>query len=459
MDVKIHNTLTRKKEIFTPIKKGVVSMYNCGPTVYNYAHIGNLRAYVFADILRRMFEYNGFEVKQVINITDVGHLTSDEDEGEDKLEKTAISTGKTAQEIAKLYTEAFLSDLESLGIDTDKIIFPKATDHIDEQVELIKKLEEKGFTYKTSDGIYFDTSKLPNYGELARIDVKGLKEGARVKVVSDKKNITDFALWKFSKPAEKRQQEWESPWGVGFPGWHLECSAMSMKYLGNHFDIHTGGIEHIPIHHTNEIAQSEAAEGCKFVNYWMHSNFLNVDGEKMSKSLGNIITLKTLAEKGFSPLVYRYWLLTAHYSTPVNFTWDALGGSQKAFEKLCNHVIEYKNNGKINKEYQIRFHEYINNDLDTPKAIALLWELVKDTTISDADKKATILDMDKVLGLGLKNIKQEIIPDNILQLVKERKKAREEKNWEKSDEIRNKLKELGYEVEDTNEGYKISKIK
>ncbi len=459
MDVNLYNTLTRKKEIFTPLKKGVVSMYNCGPTVYDYAHIGNLRAYVFADILRRMFEYNHLEVKQVINITDVGHLTSNEDEGEDKLERSANLADKTAQELAKFYTETFLSDLEALGINISKIEFPKATEHIDEQIELIENLEKKGFTYKTSDGIYFDTSKLSDYGKLAQLNIKGLKEGARIKAVSDKKNITDFALWKFSKLEEKRQQEWDSPWGVGFPGWHLECSAMSMKYLGEHFDIHTGGIDHIPVHHTNEIAQSEAVTGKPFVNYWMHSNFINVEGEKMSKSLGNITTIEDIVKKGPTPLAYRYWLSTAHYRTLVNFTWETLVGAQTALDKLYNHIIEYGDNGEINKEYQTKFHGYLNDDLDTPKAIALMWELVKDDSVLDADKKVTMLDFDKVLGLGFENIKPEIIPDGILELAKGREEAREAKDWNRSDELRDKLKELGYEVNDTDEGSKLFKLK
>ncbi len=459
MDVEIYNTLTRKKETFIPIEKGSMSMYNCGPTVYSFAHIGNLRTFVFADILRRVFEYNNFEVKQVVNITDVGHLTSDGDEGEDKLEQSAHSTGKTAQEIAEFYTKAFFDDLMLLGIDTGKIIFPKATEHIVEQIQLIKKLEEKGFTYKTEDGIYFDTSKLSDYGKLARLDIAGLKEGARIKMTAGKKNITDFALWKLSKSKKERQQEWESPWGVGFPGWHLECSAMSMKYLGEHFDIHTGGIDLIPTHHTNEIAQSEAVTGNPFVNYWMHSNFINIDGKKMSKSLGNILVLTDLIKKGFNPVVYRYWLLTAHYSTLVNFTWETLIGAKTALEKLHKHFSEYENKGEINKKYQTKFHKYINDNLDTPKAIALIWELIKDDTVSGADKKATILDMDKVLGLGFTDIKKETIPDNILHLVKEREKARVSKNWEKSDEIRDELKKLGYEVEDTNIGSRITKIK
>ena len=434
-------------------------MYNCGPTVYDYTHIGNLRSYVFADILRRMLEYNGYKVTQVINITDVGHLTSDEDTGEDKLEESARRAHKSAQEIAEFYTESFFRDLAVLGIDIRNIIFPKATDHIKEQIELIKKLEEKGFTYQTSDGVYFDTSKLSDYGKLAQLDVEGLKAGARVEPTGEKKNITDFALWKFSKSGEKRQQEWESPWGVGFPGWHLECSAMSMKYLGEYFDVHTGGIDHVPVHHTNEIAQSESATGKPFVNYWMHNEFINIDGEKMSKSLGNIITLKNIEEKGFFPLAYRYWILTAHYRTLVNFTWEALGGAQTALDKLYDHFLEYGDKlGEVNKEYKIKFIKYVNDDLDTPKAIALLWGLVKDGNISDSDKKSTMLDFDKVLGLGFAGVKPEVIPEDILKLVKEREEARKAKNWEKSDMLRDIIRKKRFEVLDTDNGPKVKKI-
>jgi len=459
MDIKLYNTLSREKEVFIPLKSGHVSIYNCGPTVYDYAHIGNLRSYIFADVLRRVFEYNGYKVTQIINITDVGHLVSDEDEGADKLEESSSKLGKPAQEIAVFYTQEFFKDLTSLGVGIENITFPKATEHIKEQIDLIKKLEEKGFTYKTLDGVYFDTSKLSDYGKLARLDIKGLKAGARVETIGEKRNITDFALWKFSNPEEKRQQEWESPWGVGFPGWHLECSAMSMKYLGEHFDIHTGGIDHISVHHTNEIAQSESATGKTFVNYWMHNEFINVDGEKMSKSIGNIITLNDIIKKGFSPLAYRYWLLTAHYKTLVNFTWDALTEAQTTLDKLYNHFLEYGDDvGKVDEKYKAEFNEYINDDLNTPKAIALLWELVKDDAISDADKKATMLDFDKVFGLDLAKIKPEIVPEDILTIVREREEARNNKDWNKSDELRDEIHKKGFEVLDMENGSKVKKI-
>lgn len=464
-DIILQNTLTREKEIFKPIKDKKVGMYNCGPTVYGAPHIGNLRSYVFADMLRKMFEYNGFEVTQVINITDVGHLVSDEDDGDDKVEKAAKRAGKTAEEITSFYTEVFFSDLKSLNIDTKNTIFPKATEHINEQIDFIKTLEEKEYTYKTSDGIYFDTSKFSSYGTLAMLDIKGLKEGARVKKINEKKNITDFALWKFSpensNTEEKRQQEWESPWGIGFPGWHIECSAMSEKYLGEQFDIHTGGIDHVPVHHTNEIAQSESVTGKQHVNYWMHNNFVNVDGEKMSKSLGNIITLKDIRNKGFSPIAYRYWLLTANYDTLVNFTYEALDGANTAFSKLQKYITEYSkdDNGVVEKGYKEKFCKYINDDINTSRVIALIWELVKDNNVSDKNKKATILDFDKILRLGLADTQakqEEIIPEKVQELAERRAQARATSNWQESDSLRNEINKLGYEIKDTDEGAEIS---
>lgn len=471
----LYNTLTRKKEEFKPLQEGAVGMYNCGPTVYNYAHIGNLRAYVFADILRRTLEYRGYKVNQVVNITDVGHLVSDADEGEDKMEKGARLSGKTAREIAEFYTAAFFEDLEKLNIEK-ATMYPKATDHISEQIALIQKLEEKGFTYKTSDGIYFDTEKFPQYGELAGLNIEGQQEGARVEVNPEKRNSSDFALWKFSGD-EKRQQEWPSPWGVGFPGWHIECSAMSMKYLGETFDIHTGGIDHIPVHHTNEIAQSECATGKKFVNYWLHSGFVTTqDGKggtcgKMAKSEGNFIRLISLEEQGISPLAYRYWLLTAHYKKTINFTWETLEGAQVALIKLHEIFRTLEGNGaEADAGYLARFTEALDDDLDTPKAIALLWELVKDANIKN--KKATLLEFDKVLGLGLSlpkdkletlqiivhdNISAEDVPILVQNLLMEREIARTKKNWEKSDALRDEIARMGYKVIDTDTGTQVKK--
>ncbi|MBI5004738.1 MAG: cysteine--tRNA ligase [Candidatus Lloydbacteria bacterium] len=457
----LYNTLTRKKETFEPLTQGYVSMYHCGPTVYNYAHIGNLRAYVFADTLRRMFEYENFKVNQIINITDVGHLTSDADEGEDKVEKSAKREGKSAQEITSIYIRAFYHDMDMLNIErADK--YPRATEHIPEQIALIKKLEAGGHAYRTSDGIYFDTSTFPEYGALAQLDIEGLKEGARIEKNPEKRNVTDFALWKFSpKDGAKREQEWESPWGLGFPGWHIECSAMSMKYLGETFDIHTGGIDHIPVHHTNEIAQSESSTGKPFVHYWMHSGFVNVPEGKMAKSTENFIRLKTLVEKGISPLAYRYWLLTAHYTKTINFTEDAVKAAQTALEKLYRNVVGYKDGGSINSPYQKRFAGIVSEDLDTPRAIALVWELVKDDSISSADKKATLLDFDRVLGLDLTRAKEhtaeEPIPEEIKKLAEERESARKSGDFAKADELRKKIASLGYEMSDTKDGFSIKK--
>lgn len=463
--IKLTNTLSGEKEIFKPIHQGKVGMYNCGPTVYDYPHIGHARKYTFDDVLRRMFEFNGYDVNQVMNITDVGHLVSDGDEGEDKIEKGAKRENKTAQEITKHFADAFFDDLRALNIkaELDKDVeakTPWATHHITEQINLIEILEEKGYTYKTSDGVYYDTSKFADYGRLGNIDIAGLKEGARVEVNQEKRNITDFALWKFSKPEEQRQQEWESPWGKGFPGWHIECSAMSLRYLGETFDVHTGGIDHIPVHHNNEIAQSEAATGEKFVNYWIHENFLNIENTKISKSLGNGFRIKDLIERGINPLAYRYWLLTAHYSTQVNFTWEAVEAAQTAYTRLIEAIAELGNEvGSIDKKYLDHFTEYINDDLDTPKAVALMWDLVKDQSIHPTIKKSTLLEFDRVLGLKLDAASHIEIPAEVELIVQEREKARQNKDFRKSDELRDKIAALGFEVKDTPQGAKVYPIR
>lgn len=476
MAIKFYNTLTNQTEEFKPRKESAVTMYNCGPTVYDFAHIGNLRAYIFGDSIKRVLRYNGYAVKQVINITDVGHLTSDADEGEDKIESGAKREGVKVKDVVKKYTNAFFDDLKKLNIDTDSIIFPKATEHIGEQIAFIQTLDEKGYTYKTSDGIYFDTSLRPDYGKLGNIDIKGLKEGARVKK-GEKKHPTDFALWKFSPlpddGREKRQQEWDSPWGVGFPGWHIECSAMSMKHLGKQVDIHTGGVDHIPIHHNNEIAQTESVTGKQFVNYWMHNEFITIDGQKISKSIGNTIYLQNIIDRGFSPLSLRYWFLTAHYRTQANFTWEALEGAQTALFKLHKHFVEEygKADGVINKEYKEKFDAFINDDLNIPQAIALIWDLIKDESISKENKHTTLLSFDEVLGLGLDHSNKKLVellsgkgeklqvgklPKEIKELVDDREKARKEEDFEKADQIRDDLKDKGYEIEDTDKGPEIS---
>jgi cysteinyl-tRNA synthetase len=474
--IKLYNTLTRKKEVFKPISDKKVGLYTCGPTVYLFAHIGNLRTYIFEDILKRVLEYNGFEVKHVMNITDVGHLTSDADTGEDKVEKEAKKEKKTAWEIADFYTLAFKNDLKLLNI-REPNIWVKATDTIKDQVELIKILEEKGFTYHLPDGIYFDTSKIKDYGRLAGKKPRQLKAGARIKMVSGKKNPTDFALWKFTPSGVKRQMEWDSPWGKGFPGWHTECVVMSAKNLGIPFDIHTGGIDHIAIHHSNEIAQAEAAYGKNLARFWLHGEFLilkegNPEGKpaasygaKMAKSLGNVVILKNLIEKELNPLAYRYLCLTTHYRSKLNFSWEILESAQNALENIYQKTAEIKENietGEIRKniikQYQEKFFGFINDDMDMPKALALSWDIVKSTKLSSEEKYKLLIDFDKIFGLDLEKIKKEEIPSEIKKLAEERKKYRKEGNWKKSDEIRKEIQELGWQVEDTKGGPKLKAI-
>jgi cysteinyl-tRNA synthetase len=451
--LKLYNTMSRKKEIFKPLIDNEVRMYSCGPTVYWYQHIGNMRSYIFVDTLKRVLLYNGYKVKHVMNITDVGHLTSDADEGEDKIELAAKREKKTAKEIAEFYTKVFLEDLKKLNIILPDILC-KASEHIKEQIELIKKIEEKGFTYRTSDGIYFDTSKLEDYGKLARLNKKGIIAGKRVPL-KEKRNPTDFALWKFSEKPGIRQQEWDSPWGIGFPGWHIECSAMSSKYLGEQFDIHTGGEDHIHIHHTNEIAQSEVAFGKKpWVKYWMHCAFLTFKGEKVSKSKGGLYTISELEKMGFHPLAYRYFVLNAHYRKPLEFSLDFLKEAQESYFKLKSLIQDEKDDSKINKKYLSEFENYINDDLNTPKAIQVLWKFVKDKKAEG--KIRTIKKMDEVFGLDL--VKEEEIPKEILELVKKRDELRKKGKFEDADKIREELKRMGYILEDTKEGTKIKRI-
>jgi cysteinyl-tRNA synthetase len=469
---RIYNTRSRSLEEFSPLVPGKVAMYNCGPTVYNYAHIGNLRAFVFADILRRSLEWNGYAVQQVINITDVGHLVSDGDDGEDKMVVGATREGKSIEEIIAQYSNAFYDDLAALNVLAaanrgQETSFPRATHHIDEQIALIDQLHEKGYTYTTSDGIYFDTSKFPSYADFAHLDVAGMQAGARV-LVGEKKHPTDFALWKFS-PTDgvQREQEWDSPLGIdrkGFPGWHLECSAMAMKYLGETIDIHTGGIDHIPVHHTNEIAQSECATGKTFARYWMHSAFMNVDGQKMSKSLGNTYTLKDLAAHGVSPLAFRYWLLTAHYRTQVNFTWEALDGARNSLIRLENFVAGLGNDiGIPDQTYLSAFQSTISDDLNTANGIAQIWNLMKDESVLTSNKKATLLEMDKCLGLDLSRVKTSDTllsdaPDEVHEAFRLRNEARLRKDFAESDRLRDEIARLGYNVKDTSDGQVLSKL-
>ena len=466
--IKFRNTLSRKIETFAPIEGSEVKMYTCGPTVYGRAHIGNMRAYIFADVARRVLEYGGYKVKQAMNITDVGHLTSDADEGEDKLQKSAREQKTTAWEISKKYTAQFLEDASKLNIQPVHILC-KATDHISEQIELIKRLEANGFTYITSDGVYYDTSKFPRYGDLARLDVEGLQAGARIEM-GEKRNKTDFALWKFSKPKEKRDMEWDSPFGKGFPGWHIECSAMSMKYLGETFDIHTGGIDHIPIHHTNEIAQSEGATGKKFVNYWLHSDFLVMsDQEKMSKSLGNVINLGTLEEKGIDPLAYRYLCLGAHYRKRLLFGEEILTNASNSFGRLKRKLLELKENvgdaqfreteSPTRRRYLAKFRSEVFNDLNTPQALATMQDMLRDNSLSDVDKYGLSMDFNKVFGLGLDKIQPEKLDmdKEIQTLLEKRENARKNRDWGGADEIRKEIYNSGFVIEDTPKGSRLKK--
>ncbi|HKZ49474.1 MAG TPA: cysteine--tRNA ligase [Candidatus Nanoarchaeia archaeon] len=468
--LKIYNTMSRKKEVFKPLADKKVGLYTCGPTVYWYAHIGNLRTYIFEDILKRVLLYNGYKVKHVMNITDVGHLTSNADTGEEKMELAAKREHKSAWEIAKFYESTFFKDIEKLNIIKPDIVC-KATDHIKEQIDLIKKLEKKGFTYVIKDGVYFNTAKLKDYGKLAKLDIRGLKAGARIEVVPGKKRATDFALWKFSPQDKKREMEWDSPWRKGFPGWHIECSAMAMKYLGETFDIHCGGIDHIPVHHTNEIAQSEAATGKKFVNYWLHGAFLQLKEGRMGKSEGNIILVDNLEEEGFDPLAYRYLVLTSHYRSALVFTKENLRAAQTALDRLRDSVKrlqEIKTPGKkegLSKlilHAQEEFERAVNDDLEMPRALATINEFMHsinkhmDVKLIDKARAQKILELlykfDSVLGLKLGEVKKEKLSKEILDLIKKREEARQKKDFKTSDKIRDLLKEEGIILEDLDSG-------
>lgn len=465
-EIRIFNTMGREMQVFQPIKKGLVKMYCCGPTVYAYAHIGNYRTYLFEDMLRRMFEYNGYKVEHVMNITDVGHLTSDEDFGEDKVEISARKSGKTAWDLVKVYEKAFLDDLKKLNIKTPNFL-PRATDHIHEQIEMVKKLEENGFTYKTSDGLYFDVSKLGDYGKLSGQKIEEKQEGARVEVNKEKRNPSDFALWKFTPDGQKRQMEWDSPWGKGFPGWHIECSAMSTRYLGNKFDIHCGGVDHIAVHHENEIAQTEAANGHSGVKYWMHGEFMMVDGKRMGKSEGNAYLISDFEKKGIDPTAYRYLNLGTHYRVQLNFTWESLLAAETALKRLRNKVstlmkaVDVINVDQINQEMKDKFWEAINNDLNLSEALSYVWELIK-SDLSDESKIATIRDFDEVLGLDLLqaptgSIDSEDIPAELKDLLKKRAEARRNKDFALSDSLRDAIQDIGYMVKDTSEGQILEK--
>ncbi len=458
--IKLYNTLTRKKEEFKPIKKKKVGLYTCGPTVYDYAHIGNLRTYIFEDILKRVLIYNDYKVNHVMNITDVGHLTGDRDMGEDKLEKGAKREGKAAWEIAEFYTKAFKEDIKKLNILEPNIWSSAASDeNIEKQIELIKILEDKNYIYKTSDGVYFDTSKFKDYNKLSHLKLDELKEGARVEKNEEKKNSTDFALWKFSPKDSQRQMEWKSPWGIGFPGWAIECSAISMRHLGDQLDIHCGGIDHINIHHTNEIAQSEAATGKKFFNYWMHGAFLNIEGgKKMAKSEGNFLTVENaLIKKDVNPLVYRFATLQTHYRKPMEYSEESIKNAENGLNHLYNQVRGLgKSKGEINKDFQEKFSSAVNYDLNMPRALAVIQEILK-SDLKNEDKLATVLDFDRVLGLAFDELENEEVPESVEKLANERLKARNNKNWEESDRLRDEILKLGWIIEDTKDGYELKK--
>ncbi len=455
-ELKLFNTLTRSSQVFEPIVNQRVGLYACGPTVYDRASIGNLRAYVGVDILRRLLEQLGYKVNHVMNITDVGHLVGDMDMGEDKMEVAVKREQKTAWQIAEEYTKLFVDDIAKLNILAPETM-PKATDHIAEQISMIQAIEAKGFTYKTSDGIYFDTAKLPTYGKLSRQKAEDKQAGARVEVNDEKHSPSDFALWKFSPEGEQRQMEWESPWGKGFPGWHIECSSMSEKYLGLPFDIHTGGIDHIAVHHENEIAQAQAARGVIEANFWLHNEFLLVDGGKMSKSLGNTYSLDDLEAKGISPLAFRYFILGAHYRSPLNFTWESAQAAQNALNNLIDVVRTWDKPTSSDKTLVSKFMSTVADDLDTPGALALLWKVVGDEGVASSVKAATVLEFDKVLGLKLAdNVSRPlIIPTEVQALLDARMYAREAKDFAKSDELRDKIANLGFIVEDGQNGQSL----
>lgn len=461
MDIKLYNTLTKKKEIFKPLNKKEIKIYSCGPTVYKDATIGNMRTNIFMDTLRRVLKYNGYTLKHAMNITDVGHLVSDGDEGEDKMIKSASEEGKTPLEIAEFYTNRFLKDLKDLNIDMPEIIC-KATDHINEMIEFVKGLMEKGYAYETSTAIYFDVDKLDEYGILSGINLEEQKAGARVELDKEKKNSYDFALW--IKAPENHLMKWDSPWGLSYPGWHIECSAMGKKYLGEEFDIHTGGIDLIPTHHENEIAQSKGLTGKNPARFWIHGEFLLINGGKMSKSLGNVYLLSDIINKGYYPLAYKIFCFSANYRNKLNFTWEAIDASNKSLIKLKEAYKKHLNgtdeisNEEIEK-YENRFHEAINDDLNMPLAMSVVWEVAKRT---EKSKKIAelLLKFDTVLGIKIDQLEENSIeiPTEILELLEKRKQAKSEKNWELSDRIRDEIRKKGYQIKDTKEDTIIEKV-
>lgn len=461
----LYNTLTRKIEKFEPLHPPVVSYYTCGPTVYDYTHLGHIRTYLNNDLLKRALIFNGYQVKHVMNITDVGHLTSDADEGEDKMEIGAKRMKKTVWEVAEYFTNHFFKTIEQLNILLPDIV-AKATDHIQEMIELIKILEKKGYTYQTDQAVYFDVSKFKNYGQLSGQRLEEKISGAREEVYLDpnKKHPADFVLW-FKRVGRFKNHimHWSSPWGEGFPGWHIECSAMAMKYLGETIDIHAGGVDHIQIHHTNEIAQSEASTGKQFVRFWFHNEFLTIEGKKMSKSLKNIYTLEDVKKHNIEPLALRYLFIQAHYRQPMNFTWLSAQSAQEGYLHLKELISELKTAQPISKlsptaeSFLEKFQEYINYDLQVPKAFALMWEVLKSNSLKEEEKLKLVLEFDKVFGLKLDQIEPLKIPAEIKKLAEERLKLRKQKKFDLADELRKKIEEKGFLIEDKKDGYKLKR--
>lgn len=468
MKVYLYNTMSRMVEEFKPISDKVVGMYCCGPTVYNYAHIGNLRTYIFEDTLKRVLIHAGYKVKHVMNITDVGHLTGDGDDGEDKMEKSARESGKSVWDIAKFYTDAFFKDYDSLNIIRPNVICP-ATKHIPQMIELIKRLEQGGHTYVSGGNVYFSIDTFPEYGKLARLNLEDLKSGARIDIDSNKRNPKDFVLWFTNSKFGQQAMMWDSPWGRGYPGWHIECSAMSMYYLGDTFDIHCGGIDAIPVHHTNEIAQSEAATGKKWVNYWMHGEFLLSDKGKMSKSSGEFLTMSVLTSKGYEPLDYRYFCLGATYRTQLQFSYQGMDAARAARRALIDRVSTLGDEvAKVSDlsdralDYMKQFDDYVCNDLGTARALAVLWTMLKDDDLSGSERRFVVNYMDGVLGLRLDQVKAKVdqdknVPEEVLHLVELRAQAKKSKDWAAADMYRNQIQDLGYVVKDTPAGPSLQK--
>jgi len=453
--MRIYNTVTKKIEEFRTIEPNRVRMYTCGPTVYSYQHIGNLRTYVFSDLLKRTLQILGYRVLQAMNITDVGHLTDDADAGDDKVEAAARKAGMDAWSMTEKYKAKFLEDCAAVNVIPPDIIC-RATDHIDDQIALVRRIEQRGFIYRTDDGLYFDTNSFSPITDLSNMRITASAEHSRVGT-DGKRSNADFALWKFSPPGQKRQMEWPSPWGTGFPGWHLECSAMSMKYWGETFDLHTGGVDHIPIHHTNEIIQSESATQKRFVNYWVHGGWLSIgDSDKMSKSKGSTILIDHLIERGYDPLAFRYLVLTAHYRSPLKFTWDAMDASMSALNRLRNEVSRSTGEGgEVSRMYMERFSDALSADLNTPEALAVLWSLLKDSNVTPDDRAATVSMMDRVLGLRVQARPQRSsieVPAEVLNLIQERQALKDQRRFAESDKIRDRIMDLGFNVMDTPTG-------